>query len=192
MFAFYGFSIFEHFCPCTIWNNENKIKYVFDINFLGSLILNSWELLGFWVKRILWSSKDKFDVEQGYVCPHISVVTIRNIVRVIPQGTVDNNLGADRLSGLRALDPNYCRQPTLWLHELRLEVLTVHRTELRLFWAKAFPPIHTINVASDIAAVGTTFNVFSYEVVWAKNWTHNLPNAVRIRYQLCHRRYTTA
>ncbi len=34
-------------------------------------------------------------------------------IRVIPQGTVDNNLGPDRLVGPKALDPNYCRQPTL-------------------------------------------------------------------------------
>ncbi len=25
------------------------------------------------------------------------------------QGTVDNNLGPDRLAGPKALDPNYCR-----------------------------------------------------------------------------------
>ena len=31
----------------------------------------------------------------------------------LPQGTVDNNLGPDRLVGPMALDPNYCRQPTL-------------------------------------------------------------------------------
>ena len=58
---------------------------------------------------------------------------------VIPQGTVDNNLGPDCLAGPKALDPNNCRQPTLWLHDLCLEVLTVHCIELRLFWAKAFP-----------------------------------------------------
>ena len=46
----------------------------------------------------------------------------------MPQGTVDNNLGPDRLTGLKALDPNYC-----------LKVLTVHVTELRLFEAKVFP-----------------------------------------------------
>ncbi len=61
------------------------------------------------------------------------------IIRVIPQGTVDNNLGPDRLAGRRALDPNYCRQPTLWLHDLYLEVLTVHGTELHLFGVKTFP-----------------------------------------------------
>ncbi len=60
-------------------------------------------------------------------------------IRVIPQGTVDNNLWPDRLAGSKALYPNYCRQPTLWLHDLCLEVLTVHGIELRLFWAKSFP-----------------------------------------------------
>ena len=34
-------------------------------------------------------------------------------VRVIPHGTVDNNLGQDHLAGPKALDPNYYRQPTL-------------------------------------------------------------------------------
>ena len=65
----------------------------------------------------------------------------------MPQGTVDNNLGPDRLAGPKDLDPNCCRQPTLYLHNLCLEVLTVHGTELRLFGAKVFPPTHTINVA---------------------------------------------
>ncbi len=65
----------------------------------------------------------------------------------IPQGKVDNNLGLDRLAGPKALDLKYCRQPTLWLHDLCcLEVLTGIGNELRLFGAKAFPPTHTINV----------------------------------------------
>ena len=34
------------------------------------------------------------------------------IIRLIPQGTVDNNLGPDRSAGPKALDPNYYRQPT--------------------------------------------------------------------------------
>ena len=34
-------------------------------------------------------------------------------IRVIPQETVDNNLGPDRLAGPKALEPNYGRQPTL-------------------------------------------------------------------------------
>ncbi len=34
-------------------------------------------------------------------------------IRLIPQEKVDNNLGPDRLAGPKALDPNYCRQPTL-------------------------------------------------------------------------------
>ena len=35
------------------------------------------------------------------------------LIRLIHQGTVDNNLGLDRLAGPKALDPNYYRQPTL-------------------------------------------------------------------------------
>ncbi len=64
-----------------------------------------------------------------------------------PQRTVDNNIGPDRFEGSKALDLNYCRQPTLWLHDLCLEVLTVHGIELHLLRAKAVPPTHTINVA---------------------------------------------
>ena len=32
---------------------------------------------------------------------------VNGSLRVIPQGTVDNNLGPDRLAGPKALDPNY-------------------------------------------------------------------------------------
>ena len=72
----------------------------------------------------------------------------RKFIRVIPQGTVDNNLGPDCLAGPKALDPNYCRQPTLWLHDLCLADLNVHGNELCLFGAKAPPPpTHTINIA---------------------------------------------
>ena len=53
------------------------------------------------------------------------------LIRLIPQGTVDFNQGKDRLADPKALDPNYCRQPTLRLHDFCLEVLTVHGTELR-------------------------------------------------------------
>ena len=42
--------------------------------------------------------------------------------------------------------------------------------------------------ASDIAAVGTTFNVFSYDAVLPEHRTHHLPNAKQIRYVLCHGR----
>ncbi len=33
-------------------------------------------------------------------------------IRLIHKGTVDNNLGPDRLADSKALDPNYFRQPT--------------------------------------------------------------------------------
>ncbi len=59
-------------------------------------------------------------------------ILVYNPLRVIPQGTFDNNLGPDRLAGHKALDPNYCRQPTLSLHNLCLEILTAHGNELRL------------------------------------------------------------
>ncbi len=38
---------------------------------------------------------------------------IFDIIRLIPQGMVDDNLGPDRLAAQKALDPNHCRQPTL-------------------------------------------------------------------------------
>ena len=61
-----------------------------------------------------------------YTYPHLCIpnlkVKVKSINYVIslfdsndsyPQGTVDNNLGPDRLAGPKALDPNYCRQPTI-------------------------------------------------------------------------------
>ncbi len=38
-------------------------------------------------------------------------VCFRLTIQLIPQGTVDNKLGLDRLASPKALD--YCRQPTL-------------------------------------------------------------------------------
>ncbi len=109
------------------------------------------------------------------------------ILRVLPQGKVVNNLGPDRLAGTKALDPNYCRQPTLWLHDLCLEVLTVHGIVLRLFWAKAFPLLILLMSRIWHSSSRYNFYVFSYDAVWAENWTHHLRNAERIRYQLRHR-----
>ena len=70
-----------------------------------------------------------------YLFVNLSIsLSIPIIHTYTPQGTVDNNLGSDRLAGPKALYPipNYCRQPTLWLYDLCLEVLTVHGNELRL------------------------------------------------------------
>ncbi len=39
----------------------------------------------------------------------ITLLYAANIKRLIPQGTVDNNLGPDRSEDPKALDPNYCR-----------------------------------------------------------------------------------
>ena len=40
-----------------------------------------------------------------------------------------------------------------------------------------------------MAAVGTTFSVFSYAAVWVEHRTHNFPNAEQKRYVLCHGRF---
>ena len=55
-----------------------------------------------------------------------------------------------------------CRQPALWLHNPCPEVLTAHGSELHL--SQGILP--NIQVSSSIAAVGTNFNVFSYEAVF--------------------------
>ncbi len=81
-------------------------------------------------------------------------------LRLISQGTVDNNLGPDNLAGPKALDPNHCSQLTLCLHDL--EVLTVHSTES---CGQGIPSYAYYKCcASNIAAVATTFNVFGYDV----------------------------
>ncbi len=60
-------------------------------------------------------------------------------IRIIPQGTIDNNLVPDRLACQNALDPKHCRQTTLSLHDLCLEALPEDGNELTLFGAKVFP-----------------------------------------------------
>ena len=106
------------------------------------------------------------------------------VIRVIPQGTVYNNLGPDRLAGPKALDPNYCRQPTLWLSG---SPNCAWYWVAPIFGQRHSPYSYYKCRASDRAAVGTTFYVFNYDAVWAENWTHNFSNTGRMRYQLCHR-----
>ncbi len=50
-------------------------------------------------------------------------------------------------------------------------------------WGQGIPLPHT-----DIAAVGTTFIVFSYDGIWAEHPTHHLSNAEQIGYVLRHGR----
>ncbi len=78
------------------------------------------------------------------------------LIRIILQGTVDINLGTDCLAGPKALDPNYCKQPTVLLQDLCLEVLTVHGTELRLFGAKTIPLL--IPLMSHISHSSSRYN----------------------------------
>ena len=89
-----------------------------------------------------------------------------------PQETVDNNLGPGCLTGPKALDPNYCRLPTLLLHGLPLIVLTVNVAPVL---AKTFPLLILLMCSSVVVAVSTPFNLFSYYTVWAGNRTHHLP-----------------
>ena len=41
---------------------------------------------------------------------------------------------------------------------------------------------------ADITSEGLIFNVFSYDAVWVKGRTHQLPNAEQMRYVLYHSR----
>ncbi len=61
----------------------------------------------------------------------------------------------------------------------------MHGIELRLFGANVFP---LLELLSDIAAVSSTFNVFSYDEFRAEEWNYHLPNAEQMPYMLRHRR----
>ncbi len=91
-------------------------------------------------------------------------------LRLLPQGTVDNNIG--RLTGPKALYPNYYRQPTLWLHDLCLEVLTAHSTELRLFWDKTFPLLPKL--MSHIWHSCSRYNLYCLWLWRGLGWASNL------------------
>ena len=64
-----------------------------------------------------WSPGFFYTCETLYLKPGRVVPTERVLLiirRLIPQGTVDYNLGGpDRLACPKALDPNHCRQPNL-------------------------------------------------------------------------------
>ncbi len=59
------------------------------------------------------------------------------------------------------LDPNH----TNW-HDLCLEVLTLHYNELRLFVAITL--LLLLILLYDIASVGPSFNIFSYNDIWER------------------------
>ena len=68
------------------------------------------------------------------------------IIKLIPPGKVDNNLGPDHLAGSKALDPNYCRQLTISLHDLCLENFACMEMSYACF-SQGIPLTHTIDVA---------------------------------------------
>ena len=45
---------------------------------------------------------------------------VLSLIIIIPQGTVGNNLGPDRLEEPKALDPNYCLHHLVFLGSLLL------------------------------------------------------------------------
>ena len=63
------------------------------------------------------------------------------------QGTVNTNLGPERFADPKALDPNRCRQPTLWLHDLCPKDPNCASNKLHLIWFKALLQGNTITVA---------------------------------------------
>ncbi len=110
----------------------------------------------------------------------LNLFTLFNpFIRFLPQGTVDIQLGPDRLAGPnqyipinRLIERPFSGSPNC---------TSVHGTEL--FDSYAFPQTHT--VVHLIQHVRTTFNVFTYDAVWAEHPTHHLPDTVQMHYVLC-------
>ena len=66
------------------------------------------------IKKNLNSARKNNERLLSYVLRYlIPIYSHELIIRLILQGTVDNNLGPDSLLGPNALDPNYYRQLTL-------------------------------------------------------------------------------
>ncbi len=76
--------------------------------------------------------------------------------------SLKKDVGPDRLAGPKAPDSYHnCRLPTLKLHVLFLEVMTLHAPVL----SQGIFPTHTIKIThlTSQLHVGSTFNVFSYD-----------------------------
>ncbi len=87
-------------------------------------------------------------------------------IRFIPQGTVDNNLRPDRLTGTNPLD---CRQPTLWLHDIVWKSYDLH-----LFEAKTFPYSYYWCCAFDIQLI--TSLAMTQFGLWIEPMTSQTPS----------------
>ena len=68
------------------------------------------------------------------------------------------------------------RQSALVQDPSILQILTVHGNEGQ----SIIPTPH-----ADITAVGTTFNIFSCDVVWVENQINHLPDTEQMYYVLC-------
>ena len=74
---------------------------------------------------------------------------------------------------------------TRWLHDHCPEVLTVHGNELRLLWTRHSPYSNYFYRATDMKAVETIFNVFSYDEVSARDsnrtpWSWQWADVLRV------------
>ena len=90
------------------WQSENRDSFLDEIE--GGQNRDSFldELEGKWIILV----KILYDLLKVFLVL-IYLFYHQYIIRLIPHGTFDNNLGPDRLAGPKALDPNYRRQPTL-------------------------------------------------------------------------------
>ena len=120
--------IINYFMFQKTWQKEAKVSTLEAKVSGGATILGTWDTKCEFSLIFLEEKIFKIIV-------HFDLIII---FRLIPQGTVDNNLGPDRLASPKAMIPYYCRQLTLWLHNFRIEVLIVHGSGLRLFWANVF------------------------------------------------------
>ncbi len=121
--------------PCTTMSGSLKKKY-FNKYSAAYLQIYSSELP--WIKKLYrkhWKNHQEMkiwiELQPTTIAKLISAKENYTYFAILlifmlhnTQGTYNNNLGPDRLACPQALDPIYCRQLTLWLHDLCLQVLT--------------------------------------------------------------------
>ncbi len=89
----------------------------------------------------------------------------------LPQGTVDNDLEPKSLACSNVLDPNCCRQPSLYNYTT-FNLCMLIKNSCFVQWHSTYS--YHYYCISDIAAVGTPLNVISYQTVLDENLTHQL------------------
>ncbi len=129
-----------------------------------------------------------FFFDMWYICMNLWAVSVLEL-NSNPEGQEKAPCACQKT------DPSW--QPTLWFHYLCLEVLTVHSNDLHLVGAKASHILGLLMspISHSSSAVGTAFNIFSYDTVWAKHraWKPRpsiepitFPCRCQMHYVLCH------